>query len=184
MAWSSRQRVAVARALVRDPVVIVADQPTSLQDETGTALVCDALAAAAAGGAAVLVLARDPLVHAEVVRRGWRGLILENGYLLPHDAESELDEAALELALDSLSLPRGGSGISLEIAGARGDAEVTTPVRAIGAAERSTQVAGEDEPDSDGIPKRVLPFPATGRANDRHAPDSAPADRWREAGAR
>ena len=47
VARRQRQRVAVARALVREPELVIADHPTSMQDADGTELVCNALAAAA-----------------------------------------------------------------------------------------------------------------------------------------
>jgi ABC-type ATPase involved in cell division len=137
MAWSSRQRVAVARALVRDPAVVVADQPTSLQDETGAAIVCDALAAAAAKGAAVLVLGRDPLLQREALRRGWRMMTLEDGYLGKRlGAEATFDDVSLDMVIDSLEVPAPVAGVA----------------------------AGEDDADSDGIPKGVLPFPVSARS--------------------
>ena len=43
---STRQRVAVARALVREPELVIADHPTSMQDAAGAELVCGALAEA------------------------------------------------------------------------------------------------------------------------------------------
>ena len=44
LSMSARQRVAVARALVREPELVIADHPTSLQDAAGAELVCAALA--------------------------------------------------------------------------------------------------------------------------------------------
>jgi ABC-type ATPase involved in cell division len=112
LAWSSRQRVAVARALVRDPSVIVADQPTSLQDEAGTRLVCGAFAAAAAAGAAVLILGRDPLLRAEAARRGWRKLYLDDGYLSSIAPETiDLDDV-IDMVIESIPVttPIAGEG--------------------------------------------------------------------------
>ncbi|HEX4452610.1 MAG TPA: ATP-binding cassette domain-containing protein [Kofleriaceae bacterium] len=80
---SSRQRVAVARALIRKPELVIADHPTSMQDATGAELVCDALADAAAEGAAVLAFGRDALLRAHAERRNWRTLCLVDGLLVP-----------------------------------------------------------------------------------------------------
>lgn len=88
---SARQRVAVARALVRDPDIVLADQPTSDQDPAGAQLVCRALDRAAARGAACLVLGRDPMlrVHAEMM--GWSQWQLESGRLVALHTGAEAD---------------------------------------------------------------------------------------------
>ncbi|MEJ7602490.1 MAG: ATP-binding cassette domain-containing protein [Kofleriaceae bacterium] len=80
---SVRQRVAVARALVRQPALVIADQPTSAQDALGAEIVCVALATAAARGAAVLVLGRDPALLEIAAALHWRTLNLTDGELAP-----------------------------------------------------------------------------------------------------
>lgn len=59
------QRVAVARALVRSPELIVADEPTGAQDNTHTWGLMDLFLKANAGGATVVVATHDR----EIVRR-------------------------------------------------------------------------------------------------------------------
>ena len=86
---SIKQRVAVARALVREPELVIADHPTSMQDAAGAELVCSALAEATVS-AGVIVLGRDPALRAIAERRGWRQLGLVRGMLRP------LGEIALE----------------------------------------------------------------------------------------
>ena len=78
------------RALIREPELVIADHPTSLQDAGGAQLVCDALAEAATANAAVVVFGRDPALRAIAEERGWRQLGLVGGKLLP------LAEIALE----------------------------------------------------------------------------------------
>jgi ABC-type ATPase involved in cell division len=63
---AQRQRVAVARALVRKPDLVIADHPTSLQDEAGTQII---LGAFAMTGCAVLMFDRDSAIALD---RGWR----------------------------------------------------------------------------------------------------------------
>ncbi|MDT8911907.1 ABC transporter ATP-binding protein [Amycolatopsis sp. PS_44_ISF1] len=62
-----QQRVAVARALVTAPALVLADEPTSHQDRAHAELVLTSLRAAADAGATVLVASHDPLLtqHAD-----------------------------------------------------------------------------------------------------------------------
>lgn len=97
---SARQRVAVARALVRQPELIIADQPTSAQDALGADVVCTAFAAAAVKGAAVVVLGRDPALRHIAELYGWRQLVLVDGVLVPA-AEIADDAGAIDAAIDA-----------------------------------------------------------------------------------
>jgi ABC-type ATPase involved in cell division len=87
---SARQRVAVARALVRVPELILADHPTSMQDAVGTERVCEAFYEAAARGASIVIFSRDPALRSIAERNRWRQLALVDGRLCP------LGEVALE----------------------------------------------------------------------------------------
>jgi cell division transport system ATP-binding protein len=80
---SAKQRVAVARALVREPELVIADHPTMWQDAAGAELVCAALADAAAEGASVLCFGRDYALRTIAERRQWRQLALIDGALKP-----------------------------------------------------------------------------------------------------
>jgi cell division transport system ATP-binding protein len=86
LSGAERQRVAVARALVRTPEIVIADHPTSLQDAGGVELVVAALADAAMNGAAVIVLGRDPALLTLAENLDWRRLALVGGRLQPADA--------------------------------------------------------------------------------------------------
>jgi cell division transport system ATP-binding protein len=86
LSGAARQRVAVARALVRKPEIVIADHPTSLQDALGAEQVCAALTDACAQGAAVIVLGRDPSLRALAEQRNWRQLVMLDGRLrAPHE---------------------------------------------------------------------------------------------------
>jgi ABC-type lipoprotein export system ATPase subunit len=64
------QRVAVARSLVANPKLIVADEPTGQLDHATAAVVIDALLSAAlVSGAALLVATHDPRVAERFARR-------------------------------------------------------------------------------------------------------------------
>jgi cell division transport system ATP-binding protein len=95
---SARQRVAVARALVREPDLVIADHPTTAQDAMGADLVCTALHAAAMRGAACVVLGRDPTLRRIAALYGWRTLGLVGGELRPL-GEIELDGRTIEEVL-------------------------------------------------------------------------------------
>lgn len=105
LAGAEKQRVAVARALVRDPDIILADHPTSMQDTDGAELVCNALADAAERGAAVLACGRDLALRAIADRRGWRTLGLVRGRLRPL-GEIQLEGKTIdELLVDITTAP-------------------------------------------------------------------------------
>ncbi|MBQ8927383.1 MAG: ATP-binding cassette domain-containing protein [Oscillospiraceae bacterium] len=53
------RRMAIARALVRQPEILLADEPTADLDDENTATVCKALQAAAGAGAAVLMVTHE-----------------------------------------------------------------------------------------------------------------------------
>jgi ABC-type ATPase involved in cell division len=92
---AARQRVAVARAMVREPEVLIADHPTSMQDAAGAELVCTAISIAAARGAACIVFGRDPALRTLAERHRWRQLALVDGRLRPV-AELEVDGRTIE----------------------------------------------------------------------------------------
>ncbi len=83
LSMSARQLVAVARALVRDPDLLIADHPTSLQDAEGSELVCAAIAEAAERGTACVVFGRDPALRVIAERERWRQLAIIDGRLVP-----------------------------------------------------------------------------------------------------
>jgi ABC-type lipoprotein export system ATPase subunit len=71
------QRVAVARALVNRPRLVLADEPTGSLDSEATRAVLDALGEVCGTGAALLVVTHDPAVAA----RCGRQLVMHDGRL-------------------------------------------------------------------------------------------------------
>ena len=72
-----RQRAALARAMVRSPALILADEPTSNLDQVSKAQVVERLTAMCAAGATVLIVSHD-----EALFGLGRQFSLENGQLL------------------------------------------------------------------------------------------------------
>jgi putative ABC transport system ATP-binding protein len=68
VSMGQQQRAALARAIVVGPKLLLADEPTSFQDEFHTGVVVEALRAAAADGAAVLAATHDDAVVAAADR--------------------------------------------------------------------------------------------------------------------
>ncbi len=79
LSGGEQQRLAIARALINDPELLLADEPTGNLDPELTIEIMDLIADAAARGTAVLVATHD---HALVRRYSKRLLRLEGGALV------------------------------------------------------------------------------------------------------
>lgn len=75
MSRGEMQRVAVARALLREPGVVIADEPTASLDETAGDMVCDLLFEFAATGRTLIVVSHDP----RLIARADRKIVLAKG---------------------------------------------------------------------------------------------------------
>jgi lipoprotein-releasing system ATP-binding protein len=84
LSGGERQRVAVARSMVNDPDLILADEPTGNLDPDNSALVADLLyASAEKWGKTLLVVTHDGKLAARASSR----YTLENGLLSPEEAK-------------------------------------------------------------------------------------------------
>ena len=63
LSHGQRQRVALIRAMVHQPLILIADEPTGNLDEKNTAMVFDILRHFADSGGGVLVASHDPTVE-------------------------------------------------------------------------------------------------------------------------
>ncbi len=79
LSGGEQQRLAIARALVNEPEILLADEPTGNLDPELTLEIMDLIADAAARGTAVFVATHD---HALVERYGRRAVRLEGGELV------------------------------------------------------------------------------------------------------
>jgi ABC-type lipoprotein export system ATPase subunit len=86
MSGGEQQRTAIARALVTDPDLILADEPTGALDSRTGERVLDLLAAVCAEGRAVVVVTHDPAVAV----RGPRLIQISDGRIL-RDGPSRRD---------------------------------------------------------------------------------------------
>lgn len=75
------RRTAAARAMIRQPEVILADEPTSDLDQENTAIIISLLRKAAAAGAAVLLVTHelDTLQNADAIFRMESGALRRDG---------------------------------------------------------------------------------------------------------
>ncbi|HET9491719.1 MAG TPA: ABC transporter ATP-binding protein [Methylomirabilota bacterium] len=65
LSGGEQQRVAFCRALLNDPPILLADEPTGNLDEDNARIILDALRYRARGGAAVVVVSHNPEVAAD-----------------------------------------------------------------------------------------------------------------------
>jgi putative ABC transport system ATP-binding protein len=84
------QRVAVARALINHPRLVLADEPTGSLDSESASAVLDALSDVCSTGAALLVVTHDPTVAARCARR----FVMRDGRLQSDDSFVPLGVAA------------------------------------------------------------------------------------------
>jgi ABC-type lipoprotein export system ATPase subunit len=81
MSLGEQQRTSVARALIVNPEVLLADEPTAHQDEASMTRVLDAIRAVVASGRSCLVASHS----AEVLRRADRVVEMTDGRLVAHE---------------------------------------------------------------------------------------------------
>jgi putative ABC transport system ATP-binding protein len=163
LSLAQQQRVAVARALVRAPSLVIADQPTCHQDVAGTEVIASLLEDAASEGAAVMVVTRDPHLLASAARRGWRQYSVEDGHLVESGVvrgpDSVVDSVPIDLVTEAMIedsarlITDDGEPRDVTDPGDR-PATATTGVN-------STVVDAQAPPGA--IVPKVLPFPVTAR---------------------
>ena len=85
MSAGERQRIALARALLREPSILVMDEPTSALDPVSESSVANALSGAFAGRTVILITHRMSLAE-----KADKIVVLENGRILREGTPREL----------------------------------------------------------------------------------------------
>jgi putative ABC transport system ATP-binding protein len=163
LSLAQQQRVAVARALVRAPSLVVADQPTCHQDAAGTQVIASLLQDAATEGAAVLVISRDPHLLAVAARRGWRQYAVVDGHLIEDGAVRFTDRTVDSLPIDVVTEEMVEDSTRL-VTDDGEPLDVTDPGDhpALSTTGANSTVVDAQAPPGAIVPK-VLPFPVTAR---------------------
>ncbi len=88
MSGGEKQRLSIARMLLKDPAIVILDEATSHLDSENEALVQEALAKALAGRTALVIAHRlSTITQADQI------LVLDEGHLVEHGTHGELLEA-------------------------------------------------------------------------------------------
>jgi ATP-binding cassette subfamily C protein len=103
LSGGERQRLAMARALFGAPKLLVLDEPNANLDEAGERALLDAVAAARAGGASVVMIAHRP----SLVALADKLLVLKDGMI---DRFGTREAVLRVLNGPSIQLLRGGAG--------------------------------------------------------------------------
>lgn len=125
LAMAERQRAAWARAIVRSPDALVADQPTCHQDAEGAARFAQLVAERAELGTACLIFTRDPHLIAAGARLGWRMLALHDRRLV--DVVAAAEAAPVEVSAAPAVEAAPVEAAPAEVAPAAAEAAATTP---------------------------------------------------------
>jgi putative ABC transport system ATP-binding protein len=83
------QSVAIARALINDPPIIIADEPTGNLDSAGSRLVMELLSEIHASGTTIILVTHNP----ELTRYAKRVVYMHDGSII-HDEATKLGEVA------------------------------------------------------------------------------------------
>jgi peptide/nickel transport system ATP-binding protein len=82
LSGGQRQRVAVARALILEPELLLADEPTAMQDVSTRGEVLEVLSRRICGGMSMILVTHDLLLARHAAARAlvlWKGEIVESG---------------------------------------------------------------------------------------------------------
>jgi putative ABC transport system ATP-binding protein len=108
--------VAVARAIVTDPVLLLADEPTGALDSKSTADVLDLFDELAAQGRTIMVITHEN----DVGGRAQRLVVMRDGRIISDAANPERPEHALVVAgAPALTIGGGLHGVSAPVQQAR-----------------------------------------------------------------
>ncbi|MCA9088831.1 MAG: ABC transporter ATP-binding protein [Planctomycetaceae bacterium] len=94
MSVGQQQRVALARTLVNDPKIILADEPTGNLDPESREVVLDAFDAAHQEGRTIIMVTHDPVA----ANRATRSLTLRAGELTEADTDLQADQSPQRLS--------------------------------------------------------------------------------------
>ena len=84
LSGGQKQRAAIARAIVHQPLVLLADEPTGSLDPRSAAEIIDLLFEIHAGGAAVVLATKDEPLAERLAGKGVRVVDLVDGRLVPY----------------------------------------------------------------------------------------------------
>src|SRR5229473_751481 len=125
MSGGEQQRVCIARALINDPHIVLADEPTGNLDAGNEELVLRQLRELHSQGRTIVMVTHDPVV----ARLGDRRIELHHGKIAAQEVFSMADEEQLEEVLEELwALEEHGEIAEIEHMGVHGALPVSVAV--------------------------------------------------------
>ena len=110
LSGGEQQRVAIARAIVATPEIVLADEPTGNLDPDRAGDLLELFDRQRGRGVTVVIATHDPDVVAFGAGRGWRRVMLDEGFVIEPRAVPVIEQFFDDVVTDRQTAERAGDG--------------------------------------------------------------------------